>query len=191
MSSDIRLGRPSPSWLEARLAVASAAPVSYDHVGSTLREDTGRSVHRETLELGASSAAFERAKDGLRAWVCHRGIGAFVHPGDAPIEVGSTLLVVLRVGPVSIVVPDRVVAVVDEGDRFGFAYGTLVGHQERGEELFLAERRADGTVQGTLTVDAVTATLAARAVSPAVEWFQHHAARQYLVAWSDFVQRGS
>ena len=33
-------------------------------------------------------------------------------------------------------VPCRVVYVVDEPDRRGFAYGTLPGHPESGEELF-------------------------------------------------------
>ena len=39
--------------------------------------------------------------------------------------------------------PCRVVYVVDEPDRRGFAYGTLPGHPESGEELFLVRYDPD------------------------------------------------
>jgi uncharacterized protein (UPF0548 family) len=40
----------------------------------------------------------------------------------------------------------RVVYVIDEPERFGFAYGTLPNHIERGEERFLIERQSDDSV---------------------------------------------
>jgi uncharacterized protein (UPF0548 family) len=43
------------------------------------------------------------------------------------------------------VAPCRIVRVIDESDRVGFACGTLPGHPECGEEAFVVERRADGT----------------------------------------------
>jgi uncharacterized protein (UPF0548 family) len=101
--------------------------------------------------------------------------------------VGVNLLVVLPAGPISIVVPNRIVAVVDEVDRFGFAYGSLEGHQEHGEESFLIERSGDGSVRATVTVDAVPATRTARIVAPAVAWFSHQAARRYLGALREAV----
>jgi uncharacterized protein (UPF0548 family) len=36
------------------------------------------------------------------------------------------------------------VYVTDEADRFGFAYGTLTGHPEQGEEAFHVERTDSG-----------------------------------------------
>ena len=41
----------------------------------------------------------------------------------------------------------RVVWVVDDGDRFGFGYGTLPVHPESGEEAFVAERAPGGEVR--------------------------------------------
>jgi uncharacterized protein (UPF0548 family) len=190
----LRLGRPSVTELDRLLDRARSSSLTYDHVGSTLAPiDALRRVHQQQLVLGHGAAAFESATLGLRRWACHRGIRAAVHPADAAVEVGSTLLVVLHAGPASVVVPDRVVAVVDEPDRFGFAYGTLEGHQERGEESFLAELLADGTVRGTISVDAVAATLPARLVAPVVTRFQRLAVSRYLSAWRSFVaaqQRG-
>lgn len=185
----LRLGRPSAAQLDRLLEHARGSSLTYAHVGSTLSPiDARRSVHQQHLVLGHGPEAFESATLGLRRWACHGGIRAAVHPGGAAIEVGSTLLVVLPAGPGSIVVPDRVVAVVDEPGRFGFAYGTLEGHQERGEESFVAELLDDGTVRGTITVDAVAATLPARIAAPVVVRFQRLAVTRYLSSWRAFVQ---
>lgn len=177
------------------LDVARGEVVDYDHVGSTLDPDRergaaerqGRHVGRQELVVGRGDVDFDRAADGLRQWACHRGIGAKVVPQGAPIEEGETVLVVLPAGPFSIVVPNRIVAVVDEADRFGFAYGTLPGHQERGEESFVVERRPDGSVVGVIVVDARTATLAARIADPAVRRFQGVAITRYLRGLRDHV----
>ena len=47
-------------------------------------------------------------------------------------------------------VPARVVYVVDEPLRKGFAYGTLPGHPESGEEAFIVEYRDDDSVWLTI-----------------------------------------
>jgi uncharacterized protein (UPF0548 family) len=59
---------------------------------------------------------------------------------------GDTALLVLPVGPFRIKAPVRVVYVVDEPKRKGFAYGTLAGHPEDGEEAFIVEMREDDSV---------------------------------------------
>jgi len=44
-------------------------------------------------------------------------------------------------------VPCRVVYTVNDPDRRGFAYGTLPGHPESGEDRFTVDRLADGRVE--------------------------------------------
>ena len=189
MTHLVRLGRPDHATLDELLARAAVASLTYDHVGSTLASTAvhGRTIRTEQLDLGAGPAAFDAAVAGLGAWVCHGGLGATVHPADAPLEVGTSLLVVLHVGPVSIAVSDRIVAVVDEPRRFGFAYGTLEGHQERGEESFVVEHLDDDRVVATIGLDARPATAAARLAAPAIGLFQRFAVRRYLSAWRDAV----
>ena len=183
----VHLRAPGEDELGRLLREAEQSALTYDHVGSTLAEAGRGSERRGQVELGAGPEVFDRAVEALRLWRPQRGIGAVVRPEDAPIEVGSTLLVVLRFGPFAVVVPDRVVAVVDEPDRFGFAYGTLAGHAERGEESFLIERAPDGTVTATIRVDATPATLPARLAHPAVMAIQRRALRGYLQAIIDHV----
>lgn len=181
----IRAGRPSPAALARLLTLAEARDLSYDHVGSTLDPAAwpGRSTYERSVELGSGDAVLAVAADALRAWACHRGIRARVHPADAAVAEGTSLLITLPIGPASVVVPDRIVWVVDEPDRFGFGYGTIEGHQEAGEEAFLATRRRDRSVVATIRVDARTATRAADALAPAIRTFQKTALRRYLVAW--------
>jgi uncharacterized protein (UPF0548 family) len=59
--------------------------------------------------------------------------------GTRPLETGDEA--VLRLGLLRI--PVRVVYVVDEPTRQGFAYETLTGHPESGEEAFVVERRGE------------------------------------------------
>jgi uncharacterized protein (UPF0548 family) len=67
----------------------------------------------------------------------------------------------------------RVVYVVDEPARFGFAYGTLRGHLLHGEERFLVEHNlADDTVCFDILAFSRPARLLARLGYPIVRWFQ-------------------
>jgi uncharacterized protein (UPF0548 family) len=68
---------------------------------------------------------------------------SFVAPGDTAILTIPFLLIGVRA-------PCRVIYVVDELDRKGFAYGTLPGHPESGEEAFLVDRTDDGSVWLTI-----------------------------------------
>ena len=66
--------------------------------------------------------------------------------GEQLIVPGDTALLGVPFGPFRIGAPARVVYVVNEPDRRGFAYGTIAGHPESGEESFIVERAADGSV---------------------------------------------
>jgi uncharacterized protein (UPF0548 family) len=96
--------------------------------------------------LGSGEAAFDKAKAGLRCWKQFDLGWARACPGDTPIVAGQTVAVVFRTFGLWCVCSARIVYVIDEPNRFGFAYGTLPGHVESGEEQFLVEREGDGTV---------------------------------------------
>lgn len=184
----IVVGRPSERTLDQMLQQAEERSLNYKRtsvgpVGATLSPGAATRVHHESRIVGRSPASFDAAVASLGRWACHAGISARIHRPDTSIEDGRTLLVVLPAGPVSIVVQNRIVATVDEPDRFGFAYGSLDGHHERGEESFLVERLADDRVRCTIAVDAHPATFVARAVGPAITALSHVALRRYLRAW--------
>ena len=127
----------------------------------------------------AGSNAFERAAEALRTWGMHRGAGLRV-AADGPIAVGTN---VAFSAPLPIGYVDgtcRIVVVVDEPNRYGFAYGTLSIHPERGEEAFVVSRDGRGNVR--LDIDGVSrpAHPLGRLVPPLPDHLQDRAVRRYL-----------
>lgn len=121
-----------------------SAPFNYDDAGATAGPlPTG--YHHVTMSrvVGSGLDDFVAAADALMRWDMHRGAGLKVR-SEAETAVPDSV-VVLTLGPVRI--PCRVVYVIDEANRQGFAYGTLDGHPESGEELFYVDYSpADGAV---------------------------------------------
>ena len=73
--------------------------------------------------------------------------GAEGHPFIAP---GDTAVLVVPLWLFGIRAPCRVIYVIDEPNRKGFAYGTLPGHPESGEEAFIVDQTDDGSVWLTI-----------------------------------------
>ena len=66
--------------------------------------------------------------------------------GTSFLIPGDTATLTIRFLFIPVTAPVRVVYVIDEPNRKGFAYGTLEGHPEIGEEAFVVERTDDGSV---------------------------------------------
>lgn len=138
-----------------RGAVLSAASVptgfTYSPVGATrsaVLPAGWRHVDRTwVLPVGS----FDAAAHAVLSLGVLRGAGLRVEAG--PLEPGSPVLQAVPLGPWVLLAPCRVVYVVSEPDRAGFAYGTVVGHPERGEEAFLVRRSGDLV---TLTIRSFT-----------------------------------
>ena len=93
--------------------------------------------------------------------------------------VGSEVIV--HHGPVR--APCRVVYVVDEPDRRGFAYGTLQGHAESGEELFAVRYDpATDDVYAEVTAFSRHATWWTRLGSPVTSLAQRVISERYVRA---------
>jgi uncharacterized protein (UPF0548 family) len=140
------LRKPSIGARRRILAIESALDLTYTAVGATFDEASmpaGYAINRMRVELGRGQVVFDRAKTGLACWrQFHLGwLEAF--PDDTPIRAGETVLVIARAGGMWWTNAARIVYIVNESSaassRFGFAYGTLPGHVESGEERFLIE----------------------------------------------------
>lgn len=160
--------------------------VTYDHVASTLDPDadpTGSRYQRQ-VTVGTGAAAFSAARTALRTWRPQRSLGASIAPDGVAPDLGETVVLGLGLGPLRLAVPNRIVAVVDETNRYGYAYGTLPGHPEQGEELFLLEIEDDATATFTIRVDAQPAA-DLRHLSSVIRPLQRLALRRYLAAVGD------
>ena len=110
-------------------------------------------------------------------------------PANTDIRAGSTVIVCLGPGLLALAVPCRVIAVVDEPNRWGFAYGTLPGHPEQGEEAFVVTIRTNGTVSFAITAFSRPADALVRLSGPIARAMQRRATRGYIRALQRFVDR--
>ncbi len=145
------LRKPSETALRQFIAGQRELAFSYPAVGATAGTPPGGyNVDHNRVRLGAGPETFARAVAALRRWeMFPRGWTQLCWP-DAPIEVGTTVGLLVPLPGLWMFGACRIVYLVDEDGpvrRFGFAYGTLPAHVERGEERFTVEwRREDDSV---------------------------------------------
>lgn len=138
-----------PSDEEAARFVASQRdlPFTYAEVGATnATPPTGYTVDHNRIQLGSGAATYDRAVDALKHWRQFDLGWVTIAPRGVPIEVGATVAVKARAFGTWSLNASRVVYTINESRRFGFAYGTLPDHVERGEERFLIEWLPDDSV---------------------------------------------
>lgn len=135
--------KPSEPEIERFASSQRDLPFSYREVGANRGEaPRGYVVDRYRVKLGEGEDVYDRAKDALRSWRQFDLGWVSLHPSGAPIKVGTTVAVLASHAGLWSLNSARIVYLVEEGgdvERFGFAYGTLPGHAERGEERFLVE----------------------------------------------------
>ena len=134
------MGRPSEDRIARIFLALESVDYSYPHVGATRGTmPDGYNIDRNAAVIGHGVADFERAKQAIRDWRPFELPWVRAFPQSRPIP-GTMIAVVAQIFGVWWTNVSRVVYVIDEDDRFGFAYGTLPIHAESGEELFCVER---------------------------------------------------
>jgi uncharacterized protein (UPF0548 family) len=188
----MRFVRPidGPSVERLVAALRSAEP-TYVHRGATLAgraPDGFRLDHYDTV-LGQGPEAFGRAVLGLQSWQAHRSFGIRVLPEATEVRPGATVVVAVGTPFLALAAPCRVVEVIDEPSRWGFAYGTLPGHPERGEEAFVVSVADDGSVRFEITAFSRPASLLVRLSGPIGRAMQKRGSTGYLRALRRFVDQ--
>ena len=153
--------------------------LTYAEVGATAHEPLPSGYHhvRATRSLGVVD--FGEVAEALVTWQMQERSGVRRVSGPTRATLGAD--VTFRF--LGQKIPCRVVDVVDEPDRRGFAYGTLPGHPETGEERFAVERDpATGEVTVTVTAFSNPGTWRTRLAGPANRLVQSTMTRRYLKA---------
>jgi uncharacterized protein (UPF0548 family) len=142
----LSLHRPDKASIDRWLVEQRKRGFNYSEVGFTRDRPPahGYNVDRYRVQLGSGEAVYERAAAAIRSlrmwdfdWI------RLCWPGT-PLEVGAVLATLTRQVGVWFLNPCRILYLVDDPGpirRFGFGYGTLLGHVERGEERFIVEHR--------------------------------------------------
>jgi uncharacterized protein (UPF0548 family) len=163
-----------------KLSDLAALPLSYTEVGATAGPLPAGYHHvQKSAVIGRGRRRFEDAADKGMRWGMLRGAGLRIEATTEVAAVGSEVIV--RLGPVQ--APCRVVYIVDEPDLGGFAYGTLPGHAESGEERFVVRYdSASGEVVAEVTAFSHHATWWSRLGSPVTSVAQRVITERYLRA---------
>lgn len=160
-----------------------AAPLTYDRSSTP---PAGFARFSRTVALRRTD--LDGAAVDLLRWRIHECAGLVVR-ATGPAAEGTVVEMRLGLGPASVRIPCRVVALVEEQDRRGFSYGTLPGHPECGEEEFLLERLTDGSLRFTVSAFSRPATRLARFGGPVTGVVQRAMTRRYLEAPDRLVSR--
>ena len=159
--------------------------LTYPSVGASVRglAPRGFRLVERTVVLGSGEAAYARAAAATLWWGIQRGAGIRVSAPDRALREGDDVVMRVPLWPRD--VPCRVVAVVEEPRRAGFAYGTLPGHPERGEEAFVVELSEDETVRLRVRAFSRPASPIFWIGYPAVRLMQAIYTRRYLASLAE------
>ena len=116
----------------------SIAPPQYD-------------ADRHRVYLGQGVDVYRKAKEAIKTWKMFPPTMVQLYWPDAPIEKSTVVAALFRAALLWSLNPCRILYIVDELsktedspiEKFGFAYGTLKDHLERGEERFLVEHHLE------------------------------------------------
>jgi len=147
----LSLRKPSAESIRRFLTEQAVLGFSYSAVGATATiPPTGFDVDHTRIKLGEGEPVFHSARAALQRWEQFRLGWVEAWSPDTAIEAGDIVAVMGHAIGLWWLNSCRIVYVVDDPGpipKFGFAYGTLPGHVESGEERFLIEwDRAENSV---------------------------------------------
>ncbi|MGI8458260.1 MAG: DUF1990 family protein [Propionibacteriaceae bacterium] len=156
--------------------------LTYPEVGATAGElPAGYRIIRRSRHVGSGAELFHRLGNQVLEWQLQRRSGVHVPRRTPPAAAGVEVVLGVGLGPFRIQAPARVVYVVEEPGVRGFAYGTLPGHPECGEERFVVRREGE-FVLVEITAFSRPATRLMRAAGPLGRLGQDVLIERYLCA---------
>ena len=179
--------KPSVDSMRRFIAEQAKLDFSYSAVGATAATPpAGFVVDRTRIKLGEGEAVYESACAALRRWDHFRLAWVDVWSPETPLEAGEVVAVMGRALGVWWLNCCRIVYVVNETGpirKFGFAYGTLPGHVESGEERFVIEwNQGDNSVWYDILAFSRPSQVLIRLGSPIVRRMQKRFGRDSAAA---------
>ncbi|MEU7554889.1 DUF1990 domain-containing protein [Streptomyces sp. NPDC044571] len=161
---DPRYAHRAFNYAERNATEHRPLPAGYNH------------LHLRT-RIGSGRAVFEAAGTAVTTFRAHRASGMLVRADHGAVRPGTRVVVGIGFGPLRISAPCQVVRTAYDPGRTGFAYGTLTGHPESGEESFMVIRDADDTVWFEVTAFSRPVAWYTRLAGPLIPVFQRGYAR--------------
>jgi uncharacterized protein (UPF0548 family) len=144
----ISISKPGETAIKTFLEKEASASLTYRPEGGTRVSDPvpGYDNDYQRVVVGQGQADFDKAKAALQTWKHFPAAWTAILPEKTPVAEGRVLSMFFRLFGFWWINSCRIVYVVDEPRRYAFAYGTLPGHIESGEEVFCVEMDDAGKV---------------------------------------------
>lgn len=136
--------KPSADEIGQFIKAQSKLPFSYMEVGATRerKPPAGYPINHYRSMLGTGYRTFECAVAALRSWEMYNLSWTKLYYPETPVKAGEVVAVLARhLGFWSLNACRIIYTLEEKGEiyRNGFAFGTLPGHVEEGEERFTVE----------------------------------------------------
>jgi len=179
--------KPAVDSIRRFIAEQAKLDFSYSAVGATAATPpAGFVVDCTRIKLGEGEAVYESASAALRRWDHFKLGWVDVWSPETPVEAGEVVAVMGRALGLWWLNCCRIVYVVNETGpirKFGFAYGTLPGHVESGEERFVIEwNQGDNSVWYDILAFSRPSQVLIRLGSPIVRRMQKRFGRDSAAA---------
>ncbi len=177
--------KPSEERIRRFIVSQHTLPFSYPEVGATRQGlPDGYTIDHNRVKLGTGSEVFKRAVASLENWKQFDLGWVRMVPAGTPVEVDAVVAILTRHFGFWSLNACRVVYLIDQDGpvrKFGFAYGTLSSHVERGEERFTIEwYSSDDSVWYDILAFSRPNKLLVRLVFPLTRMLQKRFARDSL-----------
>ena len=186
----ISLRKPAPTEIRAFLDRQEGAPFSYPDVGATRGAlPPNWTVDHNRVRLGQGREDFDAACAAVRRWEMFRIGWVEIQGAEAPLAPGLVVGPLAHACGVWFLNACRVVYLIEEERRFGFAYGTLPAHAESGEERFSVEwREEDDSIWYDLLAFSQPGQWLTRLGQPMVRRLQKRFAKASMAAMMEAVR---
>ncbi|ROS62135.1 uncharacterized protein (UPF0548 family) [Frigoribacterium sp. PhB160] len=170
---------------DARFEAAWIATMTWQ-----IQERSGISVRVDDVPPAGESdyrpVTFDESGEPVDAahWDARPDESRYAPDGTAFLTAGTTATLTMEAYGRRVEAPVRVVYVIDEPKRKGFAYGTLDGHPVSGEESWVVDQTEDGSVWLTIRVFSKPSSAKWRLVAPMMKRMQTQYTKRYLRALS-------
>ena len=187
------LQRPSAELVHSFIEQQRRLPFTYSEVGATrARPPATYRVDHNRIQLGSGEQTYSRAVAALKRWQQFDLGWVRIATPEIPVEEDAVVAVEIKALGLWSLNSAKVVYVIDHpGDakvRFGFAYGTLPGHVEQGEERFLVDWKADDSVWYDIYAFSRPRHVMARLGLPFCRMLQKRFARESMAAMETAVR---
>jgi uncharacterized protein (UPF0548 family) len=190
------INKPNEQIIAQFLELQKDKPFSYSNVGATRNSNAprGYNLDHNRIMLGTGRDVFNRAIQAVRSWKMFDFAWLKLCFDNTPIELGSTVAILVNHFGFWSLNAARIVYVLeetnDEIEKFGFAYGTLLEHAERGEERFSVEyHKSDESVWYDLYAFSQPNNFWARLGYPASRMLQRRFATESKVAMKRAIEK--